>query len=238
MPVSDEAILRVVGLSKRFRIHEVGADILGFESASFNVDPGKMVVLVGASGSGKSSVLRCVYRTYVTTSGEIWYRNSCGLEVDLASAEELEIIKLRSSEIRFVSQFLRVLPRQTSITIVSSQITGVSDDESRDRAENSLSRVGLPRRLWDLPPNSFSGGERQLLNLARALVVRPRLLLLDEPTASLDVVSSERVLEAIGDLKGPDLAMLAVFHDRRIVDKVSDQTIPMQGGILWDSSMN
>jgi alpha-D-ribose 1-methylphosphonate 5-triphosphate synthase subunit PhnL len=231
MQASESPTLSVHELSKRFRIHEIGVDV----TSSFNVMPGSIVVLVGASGSGKSSVLKCVYRTYLPSNGSVLYRAADDRTIDLASADELEILRLRTEEIRFVSQFLRVLPRQTSAKIVASQLERVSEGEAQERARATMKRVGLPERLWDLPPNIFSGGERQLLNLAKALVVRPRLLLLDEPTASLDPNSTARVLEAIDELKGPDLAMLAVFHDRRIVEQVADQTVAMSGGILWDS---
>ena len=235
MPVSEPPVLEVKDLKKRFYMHEIGAEILGFEGIDFSVTPNQMVVLVGASGSGKSSVLKCVYRTYLPTSGSSLYTDSSGNTIDLAGTTELEILRLRSEEIRFVSQFLRVLPRQSSAQIVAFEVQGVSEEEAQERARKTMSRVGLPRRLWDLPPTSFSGGERQLLNLARALVVRPRLLLLDEPTASLDSTSTARVLEAIQEMKGPDLAMLAVFHDRSIVESLSDHTIQITGGILWDS---
>jgi alpha-D-ribose 1-methylphosphonate 5-triphosphate synthase subunit PhnL len=238
MPASErptEVVLEIDRLAKRFRMHEIGADILGFEPVSFQVLASQMVALVGASGSGKSSVLKCIYRSYVPTAGHAWYTDAHGQRIDLAAAPELEILRLRSEEIRFVSQFLKVLPRQTSAQIIASQVEGASDEEARARAEETMRHLGLPTRLWDIPPTSFSGGERQLVNLARALVVRPRLLLLDEPTASLDATSTERVLEAIGEMKRPDLAMLGVFHDSRIVDRLSDLTIRMSGGILWDS---
>lgn len=235
MPISEAAVLEIDSLGKRFHMHEIGAEIMGFENVSFEVMANKMVVLVGASGSGKSSVLKCIYRTYTTTSGHTWYTDASGQKIDLTTLDELEVLRLRSREIRFVSQFLRVLPRQTSAQIVANEVTGHSELEATEHARETMKRVGLPQRLWDIPPTSFSGGERQLLNLARALVVRPRLLLLDEPTASLDTTSTERVLEAIGEMKGPDLAMLAVFHDNRIVDRLSDRTIQMSGGILWDT---
>ena len=235
MQVSEEPILQVECLSKRFKMHELGVEVLGFEPASFSANAGQMIVMVGASGSGKSSVLKCIYRTYVPSTGRVWYSNVEGVKVDLVAAGELDIISLRANEIRFVSQFLRVLPRQTSLKIVASQLEDLSIDDAEERAKETMQRVGVPKRLWDLPPTSFSGGERQLLNLARALVVRPRLLLLDEPTASLDAQSTDRVLAAIADLKGPDLAMVAVFHDSRIVEKMADSVIRMRGGISWDS---
>jgi alpha-D-ribose 1-methylphosphonate 5-triphosphate synthase subunit PhnL len=235
MPASEPPVLRVESLGKRFRIHEVDAEIQGFHNISFEVRTNEIVVLVGASGSGKSSVLKCLYRTYLTSEGAAWYTDAFGTHHNLATASELEILRLRSEEIRLVSQFLRVLPRQTPIQIVANEITTLSPDDANSIAKSTLSKVGLPESLWHIPPNSFSGGERQLLNLARALVVRPRLLLLDEPTASLDARSTERVLAAIEQLKGPDLAMLAVFHDLQTVERLSDQTIAIGGGIQWDT---
>lgn len=235
MPAS-EPVLEIRGLSKAFNMHEIGAKIRGFEAINFQVFDGQLVALVGASGSGKSSVLKCIYRSYVPTGGEILYRDKNGATIDLATTSEEEVLRLRSEEIRFVSQFLKVLPRQTSVQIMANQIVDVPDEEAETRAKETLTRIGLPERLWHIPPIGFSGGERQLLNLARALVVRPRLLLLDEPTASLDAKSTERVLEAIGEMKGPDLAMLGVFHDRRIVERLADLTITMQGGIVWDET--
>lgn len=235
MQVSEPPVLHIENFQKCFRLHEIDANIKGFEGINFDVHANQVVVLVGASGSGKSSVLKCIYRSYLPTAGSAWYRDQFGSSIDLAIASDLEILRLRSEEIRFVSQFLRVLPRQTSREIVANQLPNTTEEEANDRAVSTLTRIGLPSRLWDIPPTSFSGGERQLLNLARALVVRPRLLLLDEPTASLDATSTERVLEAILQMKGPDLAILAVFHDHEIVEQLSDQTIRISGGIQWES---
>ena len=234
MQASETTVLSVRDFGKRFRIHEINADIHGFNEISFDAQVNQIVVLVGASGSGKSSVLKCIYRTYLPSAGECWYTDRRGIHLNLASAPELEILRLRSEEVRFVSQFLRVLPRQTSTQIVANEVRGELEMVAQDRAKDTMVRVGLPERLWHIPPTSFSGGERQLLNLARALVVRPRLLLLDEPTASLDAKSTERVLEAISEMKGPDLAILAVFHDAEIVGRLSDETISIQGGIQWE----
>lgn len=243
MPVSEvqpttvcqNTVLAVRDLAKTFRIHENNVDIHAFGPLSFDAPSGKLVSLVGASGSGKSSVLKCIYRTYVPSAGSALYEDESGRTVDLATADELEILRLRRDEIRFVSQFLRVLPRQSSVQIVANEAHSEIEAERLTMAEGMLAKVGLPSRLWHIPPASFSGGERQILNLARALVVKPRLLLLDEPTASLDPRSSERVVAAIQDLKAPDLAMLTVFHDRRIVEQVADDTVQLQGGIEWTS---
>ncbi len=190
-------------------------------------------MLVGASGSGKSSVLKCVYRTYLPTSGRIDYRRSNGQEVDLATADEQTVLSLRRQEIRFVSQFLHVVPRRSAHEVVCWPLLELGDSlpAAQSAAEQLLSQVGLPERLWSVPPSTFSGGERQLVNLARALVVRPRLLLLDEPTASLDPRSTQRVAEAIESLKGQGIAILAVFHDQRLVTRLADEVVELTGGL-------
>lgn len=230
---SPNEILRVRDLSKEFTIHERKRHLKAFESVAFSAHGGELLALAGASGSGKSSVLKCIYRTYLSTSGRVEYRRASGEVVNLIGIDDSEVLALRRTEIRFVSQFLRVIPRRSSLQIVESalqeresQRTGV-----RKTAESCLEMVGLPEELWALPPNTFSGGEKQLVNLAQALAVRPRLLLLDEPTASLDPASTDRILAVISALKSPELAMIGVFHNRDIIDRLADKRIHLEGGL-------
>ena len=232
----DSLVLAVRGLSKQFYLHAQEAVVRGFDSVSFDARPGKFFCLVGASGAGKSSVLRCIYRSYLPTAGETAFRTSAGVIVNLVTATDQIILDLRRGEIGIVSQFLRVLPRQTAKDVVAAPLVeaGVSVEEARERAAQSMSHVGVPERLWNLPPATFSGGERQLVNLSRALIVRPRLLLLDEPTASLDYVSSARVIDEIERLKTEQIALVGVFHDRRIVERLADDVLEMRGGVQWN----
>ncbi len=230
----SRVVLRVEGLSKMFHLALRGRSLTAFADLAFEVESGAMTVFVGASGSGKSSVLKCVYRTYVPSTGQIWYRRTSGELVDLAASDPHAILELRRQEIRFVSQFLHALPRQATRDVVARPLRELGHDResARAEAEAQLRRIGLPARNWDLPPSTFSGGERQLVNLARALVVRPRLLLLDEPTASLDPASTDRIVATIADLKSERIAMLGVFHDRRLVERLADRTITMSGGVI------
>ena len=228
-----QEILRVESLSKEFMIHERNQRLRAFEDVNFVACAGELLALVGASGSGKSSILKCIYRTYLATAGSILYQTSHGGEVDLAQADDAQVLGLRRSEIRFVSQFFKVIPRRSAFQIVENTLRehGKDDLESHDMAKSCLSQVGLPHRLWNLPPNTFSGGEKQLVNFAQALAVRPRLLLLDEPTASLDPVATEMILRVITELKSDDLAMIGVFHDRNIVERLADNSVLLDGGL-------
>ncbi|MEO1619193.1 MAG: ATP-binding cassette domain-containing protein [Planctomycetota bacterium] len=140
---------------------------------------------------------------------------------------------VNEGRIGLVSQFLKVLPRRTASQIVEHTLIEAygASAEHPEAASEMLRHVGLPEKLWKLPPNTFSGGERQLVNLARALAVRPRLLLLDEPTASLDPAATERLLSLIERLKSEGLAIVAVFHDPEIVRRLAGQTVELTGGL-------
>lgn len=240
-PSLDESvILAVRDLAKRFQIHAVGASVDAFQNVHFNARAGRFFGLVGASGSGKSSILKCLYRTYVPTSGQVWYRAANGEIVNLASADDQAILAYRRKEIRFVSQFLYTLPRQSARDVVATPLieNGIGIEESQERARETLARVGVPVALWELPPATFSGGERQLVNMARALVVRPRLLLLDEPTASLDPISTQQIVNEIERLKGEGVALIGVFHDRSLMNRLADDRIEMAGGMTWENTEN
>lgn len=235
MTPTGSPALSVLGLAKRFFLHARGIEVDAFRDVSFKAYAGTLFGLCGASGSGKSSVLKCLYRTYLPSGGAALYRSTAGAEIDLATASPQEILDLRRTEIRLVSQFLSALPRQSSHEIVAAALTesGVEIEEGRVRAAQVLARVGVPKRLWDLPPATFSGGERQLVNMARALIVRPRLLLLDEPTASLDPASTQHIIDTIVSLKAEGVAMVAVFHDRALMERLADHQLEMPGGVAW-----
>lgn len=226
-------VLRIHGLSKRFVLHARQRNLDALANVSLEASPGRFTTLVGASGSGKSTVLKCVYRTYRPTSGTIEYVAADGQRLDLATLTEAQILHLRRREIRFVNQFLATLPRQTALHVVARPLRelGTSTDDALLAARTQLKQVGLSEHLWELPPNTFSGGERQLVNLARALVVHPRLLLLDEPTSSLDPRSTEFVVTALERLKQREIAILAVLHDRALVERLSDEVVSLTGGV-------
>lgn len=223
-------ILRVEGFSKRFTLHEQGKVIPSSSNVNLSVHAGRLTALVGPTGCGKSTVLNGIYRSYLPSSGRILFQTAEGHSLDLAQADEHRILELRRHEIGFVTQFLRALPRQRSEDVVAEPLyrRGIGRDECRARAQQLLSALNLPQRLWGISPATFSGGEKQRVNLARGLVARPRLLLLDEPTASLDPKTTDRVVDLIQDLKAEGIAMLAIFHHPDLVERLADSVIELE----------
>lgn len=227
-------VLTVRGLTKIFHLYTLGgAEIRGCEDVSFALPPGRFLALTGPSGSGKSSVLKCIYRTYLPTSGEIRYRGAGGAEIDLALADDSEILALRRSEIGYVTQFLRVVPRVSVVDVVAEGLWNVGWDPAaaRDAATDMLGALRIPPELWNVAPATFSGGEQQRVNLARALVLRPRLLLLDEPTASLDAPMAEVVTGLLRRCKAGGISMIGVFHNLDPVQDLLDEVVRMRHGV-------
>jgi alpha-D-ribose 1-methylphosphonate 5-triphosphate synthase subunit PhnL len=227
---NDSPVLRVEGYAKQFSLHEQGVVIPSSHDVNMEVDAGSLTALIGPTGSGKSSVLKGIYRTYLPSAGRLLYTTAAGKRVDLARTDEHRIIELRRDEIGFVTQFLHFLPRQPTDLVVAQPLVqrGRPVEEARALAHEMLTALNLPERLWGVSPATFSGGEKQRVNLARGLVSRPRLLLLDEPTASLDPATSERVVRLIEALKQEGVAMLAVFHQPELVKRLADRVVELQ----------
>ena len=222
-------ILQVEGYSKHFELHEQGKLIPSAHNVNFSVHAGELTALIGPTGAGKSSVLKGIYRTYLPSAGRILYRDANGRELDLAQAGEHQILELRRRQIGFVTQFLHCLPRQATLDVVAQPLValGVAREEARVQAAELLAAMNLPQRLWSVSPATFSGGEKQRVNLARGFIAKPRLLLLDEPTASLDPATAERVIALIEVLKADGTAMLAIFHHPETTQRLADQVVEL-----------
>ncbi len=134
------------------------------------------------------------------------------------------MIGLRKTDISFVTQFLHCLPRQSTIDVVAKPLfdLGMDQKEAREKTKHLLAEIKLPERLWNLSPSTFSGGEKQRVNIARGMIFSPRLLLLDEPTASLDKASVERVVKIIERIKTSGTAILIILHDPDLVSRLAD----------------
>ena len=226
-------MLEVVNLSKTFMLHILGGKVIdGFGGVSFRLSPGEFLGLAGRSGSGKSSVLKCIYGTYLPTSGDVWFASDRHGRVNLAGGCEQTLLRIRSREMGYVSQFLRVVPRVAAVDVVAEPLLNLGKDagEARRRASVLLERLSIPAELHDAYPATFSGGEQQRINIARAVIWEPRLLLLDEPTASLDRRSRTVVIELLKELKGKGTAMVGVFHDRSSMNAVADRVLDLGNG--------
>lgn len=222
--------LKVTDLNKKFIIHTQGSrELDGFNTVSFSLGRGEFLSLMGPSGAGKSSMLKCIYRTYLPTSGSIELETDGGV-IDLAKASEAEIISLRKREIGYVSQFLKVLPRIPALDVVAAPIMelGEFEQSARMKAAELMTYLDLREELFDISPLTFSGGEQQRVNIARALAAPKKLLLLDEPTASLDADRTQKVVNLLNRLKQQEITMIAIFHDKRIAESVSDKIIRME----------
>lgn len=232
----DTPLLSIRDLSKSFVMHNVGRRVMGCQHIDLDVMPGEFIGITGRSGSGKSTILRCIWRTNLPESGSILYDSAAFGRIDLCTAPERQVLYLRSNELGYVSQFLSVLPRQTAYDIVlksALETYGVERmDEARSQTERMLRHFDIAENLWDLFPRTFSGGEKLRLNIAAAMIKRPRFLLLDEPTASLDNASKVKVRELIEQLKGEGATMLGIFHDLEFMEGLCDKEFNMQQGMM------
>jgi alpha-D-ribose 1-methylphosphonate 5-triphosphate synthase subunit PhnL len=219
-------VLTVEELSKNFTLHILGEKkIAACRDVFFNVPKGGFLGLAGPSGAGKSTVLKCIYRTYLPSSGSVWYDSAEYGRIDLATLADRAVIDIRTREMGYVSQFLKVIPRVPALDVVMEPIlarNGVSREEARIRAVGLLKRLRIPEHLFDAYPATFSGGEQQRINIAHAVSWKPRLLLLDEPTASLDSESVELVSELLRELRQQGTTMIGIFHDREFMESVTD----------------
>ena len=221
--------LRVENLSKTFVLHnQNSARLPVFSNASLTVDAGECVVLHGHSGSGKSTLLRSLYGNYLPDSGQIWVEHQ-GQQIDMVSAEAREILAVRRHTVGWVSQFLRVIPRISALNLVMQPLLelGVEKAQSQARASALLTHLNVPERLWHLAPSTFSGGEQQRVNIARGFVVDYPVLLLDEPTASLDATNRAAVVTLIEQAKQRGAAVVGIFHDADVRERVADRLYEM-----------
>ena len=219
--------LVVSDVAKTFTMHLRDAVVLPVVAGvSFSLDAGECAVLGGPSGAGKSSILKMVYGNYGVDSGQILVRPD-GRQVDLATATPREVLAIRRDTIGYVSQFLRAVPRVAAIDVVAEPLVALGEDRetARARARERLAQLNLPERLWSLPPATFSGGEQQRVNIARGFITEHPILLLDEPTASLDAANREIVVAMIAEKKRAGVALLGIFHDADVREAVADRII-------------
>ena len=226
----NKPVIEVRNLSKTFVLHQQGGvRIEALSGIGFSVDRGECVALHGPSGAGKSTLLRTLYGNYLPTGGSVIVRCG-GEETDITAADPRTVIRLRQSCISYVSQFLRVIPRVSALDLVTDPLieAGEGEEAARSRAEELLARLNLPERLWHIAPATFSGGEQQRVNIARGFIRPSPILLLDEPTASLDGANRQEDIDLIREAREAGAAIVGIFHDDVAREAVADRTIPVQ----------
>lgn len=217
--------LKLSDVAKTFTMHlQGGIRLPVFADVAFAVEPGECVVLAAPSGAGKSSILKMIYGAYRCDRGEILVRHAATV-TDVAKAEPRRILQLRRHVIGYVSQFLRAVPRVPAREVVAVAATGTASEAERTRAAELLCRLNIPERLWTLPPATFSGGEQQRINIARGFLPELPILLLDEPTASLDQTNRAVVVDLIAEKKRRGAAVVAIVHDEDVRDAIADRVI-------------
>ncbi len=226
-------VITVQGLSKKFTLHnQGGAELPVLENVDLEVAPGECVVLDGPSGSGKSTLLKCLYANYRASAGTVRIREG-ETETELGSATPRELLRLRRDTLGYVSQFLRVIPRVPALDIVAEPLAEDAGEdagkllEAQRLAKNLLLRLRIPQRLWYVPPATFSGGEQQRINIARSFIKPRPVLLLDEPTASLDADNRVTVVSLINEARERGAAIVGIFHDARVRDSVATHVVNM-----------
>lgn len=219
---NNKAMIVVQGIAKTFVLHNQGGQhIPVFAGLDLTVETGECVVLHGPSGAGKSTLMRALYGNYLVGEGAIRVRHADGW-VDMNRARPQDILAVRKSTMGYVSQFLRAIPRVPAIDIVAEPLVALGEDETkaRARAGELLTRLRVPESLWSLAPATFSGGEQQRVNIARGFAVDFPILLLDEPTASLDAMNRETVTDMIREATTRGTAIVGIFHDEDVRAKV------------------
>ncbi len=220
-------MISVESLSKTYLLHtQGGVAIPVFADASLQVEDGECLALHGPSGAGKSTLLRCLYGNCKPDGGAIRIRHD-GVMVDINGADPRIVLQMRKRSIGYVSQFLRAIPRVSALDVVAEPLRaqGTPVPAARARAAELLSRLRIPERLWSLAPATFSGGEQQRVNIARGFAARHGVLLLDEPTASLDAANRAVVVELIEQKKRQGVAMVAIVHDDEIREEIADRIV-------------
>lgn len=219
-----EPLLALQDVSKSFTMHQRGSTLIPvMKDVTFSLQPGQCAVLAGPSGIGKSSILKMLYGNYAIDKGNVKVRLGDDI-IDIAGCTPRMMLAIRRDVIAYVSQFLRCLPRVSALDVVGEPLVqlGIAPDQARAKAMLLLERLNLPKQLWHLPPTTFSGGEQQRVNIARGLITDHPILLLDEPTASLDQVNRQVVVDMIGEKKQNGTALLGIFHDVDVRDAVGD----------------
>ena len=232
--ITAETVLIAQEIHKGFTLHNQGGVSLSvLEGVSLSVKAGECVVLRGASGSGKSTFMRSLYGNYGVDRGSVWVKHKSNW-IDITKIEPHSLIEVRKKTIGYVSQFLRVIPRVPALQVAAEPLLelGIDNEVAYNKVRELFTRLNLPERLWNLSPTTFSGGEKQRVNIARALSVDYPILLLDEPTSALDASNRQVALEQLQERKQKGCAAIGIFHDEEVGSNLATREL------LFDNNFN
>jgi alpha-D-ribose 1-methylphosphonate 5-triphosphate synthase subunit PhnL len=220
-------VLELRDVAKSFTMHlQGGVRLAVVAGVAFSVRAGECVVLAGPSGAGKSSILKMIFGNYRCEQGRILVQDGAE-SFDIATASPRQMLELRNATIGYVSQFLRAVPRVPTIDVVAEPliVNGMPRETAHAKADTLLHRLNIRDALLQLPPATFSGGEQQRVNIARGFLPELPILLLDEPTASLDADNRAVVQNLIQEKKQRGTAIVAVVHDEHVRDAIADRIV-------------
>jgi alpha-D-ribose 1-methylphosphonate 5-triphosphate synthase subunit PhnL len=223
--------LEVVDLGKTFTMHILGGKtITAFRHVSFTLERGRFLGISGKSGYGKSSLIKCIYRNYDATAGDVFLYDAAGNALNLTAIDDTEMLAVRRTRLGYVSQFFQTIPRITALNVVIEPLLGRGWEKAKAeaRAAELFRLFDIPANLWDAYPSTFSGGEKQRLNLMRTLIDCPELLLLDEPTASLDKKNRGLIIDILRELKKQRVTMIGIFHDPEELALLADEVLSLE----------
>ena len=226
----SDVVLQAENVCKSFTLHNQGGiNFPVLKDIFFELKVGECVALTGDSGTGKSTFMRCLYGNYRVDDGAILLKHE-GLVVDLCQLQSYELLRVRQKTIGYVSQFLRVIPRVPALEVASEPLLelGVDKEVACKKIRKLFARLNLPERLWNLSPTTFSGGEKQRVNIARALSVNYPILLLDEPTSALDASNTQVVIELLKERQQDGCAMIGIFHDEEVRSQLCNRELRMK----------
>lgn len=216
-------MIELKDISKSFRLYtQNSAKITVFKDVNLTVNRGELVAFTGKSGSGKTTLMKMIYGNYLPSKGSILVDKT-----DITKINLQDLIQIRNHKMGYISQFLRVIPRVSTMNIVSDSLIklGSEKEDALAQASELLNFLDIPRKLWNLSPLTFSGGEQQRINIARAMICNYPYFLLDEPTASLDNKNIEKVITLIDKLKKNGCTIIGIFHDEMIRNEIADREI-------------
>ena len=227
-------MIQIKNLNKSFQLYNQNdTNINVFKNINFRVNKGEVVALTGNSGTGKSTLLKLIYGSYVISKGDVLIS-----DINIKKSSPRDILKLRKNKLGYVSQFLRVVPRVPTIDVVIEPLLEIGCEKkiALKKAQEILERLNIPKNLWNLSPLTFSGGEQQRVNIARGFIHNYPYLLLDEPTASLDQNNKNVVLDLIEKAKLNGSAIIGIFHDETARNKVATREVNLEN--LWINEKN